>query len=68
GADGNLLTLDNLSAVISVAKDNKFGEDLVIVHHANAIFAVAKDFFGATAQRLDAPSFVDESSRTSTAL
>ncbi len=59
GGDGNLLTLDNLSACISVARDNKYGEDLVIVHHANAIFAVAKDFFGSTPQRLDAPSFVD---------
>jgi len=59
GGNDKLLTLDNLSACISVARDKKFGEDLVIVHHANAIFAVAKDFFGATAQRLDAPSFVD---------
>jgi hypothetical protein len=59
GGDGKLLTLNNLSACISVARDNKYGEDLVIVHHANAIFAVAKDFFGAVPQRLDAPSFVD---------
>ena len=59
GGDNNLLTLDNLSACISVAKANKFGENLVIVHHPNAIFAVAKDFFGATPQRLDAPSFVE---------
>ena len=59
GGDGNLLTLDNLSACISVARDSKFGEDLVIVHHANAIFAVAKDFLASSPQRLDAPSFVD---------
>ena len=60
GGDGNLLTLDNLSACISVARDNKYGEDLVIVHHANAIFAVAKDFLASSPQRLDAPSFVDD--------
>ena len=59
GQDGKLLTLDNLSACISKAVANKFGENLVIVHHPNAVFAVAKDFFGATQQRLDAPMFVD---------
>ena len=60
GGDGNLLTLDNLAACISVARDNKYGEDLVIVHHANAIFAVAKDFLQSSPQRLDAPSFVED--------
>jgi hypothetical protein len=59
GADDKLLTLDNLSGCISVAKANKYGNQLVIVHHPNAIFAVANDFFAATPQRLDAPSFVD---------
>lgn len=59
GADNKFLTLDNLSGCISVAKANKFGSQLVIVHHPNAIFAVANDFFAATPQRLDAPSFVD---------
>lgn len=59
GADNKNLTLDNLSACISVAKANKYGDRLVIVHHPNAVFEVAKDFFAATPQRLDAPSFVD---------
>ncbi len=59
GADNKLLTLDNLSACISVARANKYGENLVIIHHPNAIFAVAKDFFASSPQRLDAPSFVD---------
>ena len=59
GADNKLLTLDNLSGCISVAKANKYGSQLVIVHHPNAIFAVANDFFAAAPQRLDAPSFVD---------
>ncbi len=59
GADGSSLTLDNLSACIAKAKANKFGNNLVIVHHPNAIFAVADDFFASTAQRLDAPQFVD---------
>jgi hypothetical protein len=59
GADGKSLTLDNLSACIAKAKANKYGENLVIVHHPNAVFTVAKDFFGATPQRLDAPMFVD---------
>jgi hypothetical protein len=59
GGDGKLLTLDNLSACISVAKANRYGNQLVIVHHPNAIFSVAQDFFAATPQRLDAPSFVE---------
>ena len=59
GADGKLLTLDNASACIAKAKANKYGENLVLVHHSNALFSVAKDFFAATPQRLDAPQFVD---------
>lgn len=59
GGDGKLLTLDNLSACISKARANKFGENLVIAHHSNAIFSVAKDFFASSPQRLDAPGFVD---------
>jgi hypothetical protein len=59
GGDGKSLTLNNLSACIAKAKANKYGDNLYIVHHPNAVFEVAKDFFGATAQRLDAPSFVD---------
>jgi len=59
GADGSFLTLNNLGACIATAKADKFGKDLVIVHHPNAIYEVAKDFFGATPQRLDAPAFVD---------
>jgi hypothetical protein len=59
GADGSFLTLNNLGACIATAKAEKFGKDLVIVHHPNAIYEVAKDFFGSTPQRLDAPAFVD---------
>jgi len=59
GADNKYLTLNNLAACIAKAKANKYGNQLVIVHHPNAVFEVAKDFFGATPQRLDAPAFVD---------
>jgi hypothetical protein len=59
GADGKSLTLNNLAACIAKAVANKYGNNLVIVHHPNAVFEVAKDFFGATPQRLDAPQFVD---------
>ena len=59
GGDGKILTLNNLSACIAKAKAIKYGNQLVIVHHPNAIFSVANDFFAATSQRLDAPQFVD---------
>ncbi|KKM86940.1 hypothetical protein LCGC14_1274010 [marine sediment metagenome] len=60
GGDGKELGLDNLAACIAKAKANKFGTQLVIVHHPNAIFTVAKDFLLTSSnQRLDAPQFVD---------
>jgi hypothetical protein len=59
GTDNKTLTLDNLSACISVAKANRYGNQLVIVHHPNAIFSVAQGFFASSPQRLDAPSFVE---------
>ncbi len=59
GLDNKFLTLNNLSACIAKAKAQKYGTNLVIVHHPNAIFSVANDFFAATPQRLDAPQFVD---------
>lgn len=59
GSDGKILTLNNLSGCIAKAVANKYGNQLVIVHHPNAVFSVANDFFASTAQRLDAPSFVD---------
>jgi len=57
GADNKDLTLKNLSACIAYAKANKFGANLVIIHHPNAIFQLSFDFLG-TARRLDAPSWV----------
>ena len=60
GADGSEMGLDNLAACIAKAKANKYGDQLVIVHHPNAIYTVTKDFVLTTSnQRLDAPQFVD---------
>lgn len=42
GADNKLLTLDNLAACISKARAAKFGMNLVIVHHPNAIYEVVR--------------------------
>ena len=41
GADGASLSLANASALIANAKANKFGTDLFIVHHPNAIWNLA---------------------------
>jgi hypothetical protein len=41
GADGADLSLANASALIANAKANKFGTDLFIVHHPNAIWKLA---------------------------
>ena len=57
GGDNKDLTLKNLSACIAYAKANKFGANLVIIHHPNAIFQLSFDFLG-TARRLDAPAWV----------
>ncbi len=57
GADNKDLTLKNLAACIAYAKANKFGANLVIIHHPNAIFQLSFDFLG-TARRLDAPAWV----------
>ncbi|KKN07491.1 hypothetical protein LCGC14_1066300 [marine sediment metagenome] len=57
GVDNKDLTLKNLAACIAHAKANKFGENLVVIHHPNAIFQLAFDFLG-TARRLDAPAWV----------
>ncbi len=59
GLDGKSMTMNNLAAVIAKAKANKFGNDLVVIHHPNAVFEIVKDFLGATPQRLDANKFVE---------
>ncbi len=60
GGDGKYLGLDNLAACIAKAKANKYGDNLDIVHHPNAIYTVAKDFaLMSSPKRIDAPSFVD---------
>jgi len=41
GADGASLSLANASALIANAKANKFGSDLFVVHHPNAIWKLA---------------------------
>ena len=41
GADGADLTLANSSALIANAKASKFGNDLFVVHHPNAIWKLA---------------------------
>ena len=43
GADNANLTLANASAIIANAKADKFGTDLFIVHHPNAIWKLATD-------------------------
>jgi len=40
GADNKFLDLGNLAACINHAQANKFGSDLVIIHHPNALFEV----------------------------
>ena len=41
GADDRSLLLSNASAIIANAKANKFGNDLFVVHHPNAIWKLA---------------------------
>ena len=57
-ADNKLLSLDNLAACINYAQANKFGSDLVVVHHPNALFqVVSTQVIGAgAAARWTAPS------------
>jgi len=43
GADNANLTLSNASAIIANAKADKFGTDLFVVHHPNAIWKLATD-------------------------
>jgi len=56
GADNKNLTLDNLAACINYAQANKFGSDLVIVHHPNALFNVVQGQLTAASPRWTAPS------------
>ena len=43
GADNALFNLANVSGVIANAKTGKFGNDLYIVHHPNAVWKLATD-------------------------
>tara|TARA_R110000751_G_scaffold162901_1_gene269321 strand:- start:40 stop:912 length:873 start_codon:yes stop_codon:yes gene_type:complete len=43
GADGRSMTAANVHAIISNAKANKFGSQLYILHHPNAIAALSKE-------------------------
>ena len=43
GADNALFNLANVSGVIANAKTGKFGSDLYIVHHPNAVWKLATD-------------------------
>jgi len=43
GADGRSMTAANVHAIISNAKANKFGSQLYIVHHPNAIATLSKE-------------------------
>jgi hypothetical protein len=43
GADNALFNLANVSGVIANAKADKFGNDLFIVHHPNAVWKLATD-------------------------
>ena len=43
GADNALFNLANVSGVIANAKAGKFGSDLYIVHHPNAVWKLATD-------------------------
>ena len=56
GADNKYLTLDNLAACINHAQANKFGSDLVIIHHPNALFEVVNKQLVAASPRWTAPS------------
>jgi len=52
GADGRSMSVANTHAIISNAKANKFGSQLYILHHPNAVAALSKD--GATVASLGA--------------
>ena len=52
GADGRNMNVANTHAIISNAKANKFGNQLYILHHPNAIAHLSKD--GATVASLGA--------------
>tara|TARA_B100000519_G_scaffold156528_1_gene137922 strand:- start:3879 stop:4754 length:876 start_codon:yes stop_codon:yes gene_type:complete len=43
GADGRSMSAANVHAIISNAKANKFGSQLYIVHHPNAVAALSKE-------------------------
>ena len=43
GADNALFNLANVSGIIANAKADKFGNDLYIVHHPNAVWKLATD-------------------------
>ena len=43
GADGRSMTAANVHAIISNAKANKFGSQLYILHHPNAVAALSKE-------------------------
>ena len=43
GADGRSMTAANTHAIISNAKANKFGSQLYILHHPNAVAALSKE-------------------------
>ena len=52
GADGRNMNVANTHAVISNAKANKFGNQLYLIHHPNAVAYLSKD--GATVASLGA--------------
>ena len=52
GADGRSMSVANTHAIISNAKANRFGSQLYILHHPNAVAALSKD--GATVASLGA--------------
>ena len=43
GSDGRSMTAANVHAIISNAKANKFGSQLYIIHHPNAVAALSKE-------------------------
>src|SRR3990167_8053617 len=56
GLDNKFLTLDNLAACINYAQANKFGSDLVVVHHPNALFEIVNKQLVAASPRWIAAS------------
>ena len=43
GAAGAAFSAANATGVVSIAKTNRYGDDLVIVHHPNAVMRLARD-------------------------